>query len=325
MKVCVYFNPNKQSEIYEGVRLIKNIKGALNLHGIPYAKNLNDSYDIAHFISLDDELAINEIKKRNIPVVFSALSCENDETAKILFEGELTLKAKRVLNKVDCILVADEASRKLLIEQGITTWIEVVSPGVNVSRFEFSESYKENIFYDYVRLNKEQKFVIFVSSKDDKKQRTTVINIAKKCPKINFFYIGAKKIRHHNIFRKSLPKNLKFYPLLSNELYCSMMKKTSAFVSVDNSNHSPITIIDASAGKTPIVAMKPLGLNKELLDNVGALIAENEIEVANYINSIVEGNVATNEEKGFEYAKENSLFKLGEQLIEIYKSLLDGR
>ena len=103
MKICVYFQPTIENDNFEGMRLRKNIKGALELHNIPYAKNLLDTYDIVHFMSLDDEAKIIDAKEANIPIVFSALYCENDNAARILQDKNgiktLSPKALKILNK----------------------------------------------------------------------------------------------------------------------------------------------------------------------------------------------------------------------------------
>ena len=69
MKICVYFQPTIENDNFEGMRLRKNIKGALELHNIPYAKNLLDTYDIVHFMSLDDEAKIIDASQLRSDVV----------------------------------------------------------------------------------------------------------------------------------------------------------------------------------------------------------------------------------------------------------------
>ena len=54
MKVLVSFNPGKKIDNFEGVRLRKCIKGALEIASIPYTTYIGDEYDVAHFISPRD-------------------------------------------------------------------------------------------------------------------------------------------------------------------------------------------------------------------------------------------------------------------------------
>lgn len=329
MKICVYFNQNSKSESFEGVRLVKNIKGALSLNNIAYAKHIIDSYDLIHFISLDDELKINDAKEAGIPVVFSALSCESDDQAKILTEKKdgysLSNKALRVLNKVDVVLVSDEASKKVLIDNGVKTDIKVVSAGVNLSRFEFVGPLEDEIFYKYYRLEKDQKYIVSIGTYDDREKRKLLYEIAERCPKYKFFYFGIESLVKLTRLGHKIPSNLKLYPLTNSEIYCSMMKKASCYLAFDNDKHAPITLLDVAASKTPIVALSPTGLNEELLNNLHAFKGNNADEVSDIINKVLSNEIQPPIDEAYEYAKKNSLIKLGEQLIHVYEEVLDRR
>ena len=74
MKVLVSFQPNKKASDFEGVRLRKTIKGALEMVGVEYTTSIVDKYDIVHLISPDDENKLNDAKENGIPVVSAAFS-----------------------------------------------------------------------------------------------------------------------------------------------------------------------------------------------------------------------------------------------------------
>ena len=46
MKVLVYFQPNRKYDNYEGARMRKTIKGALEVVGATHTSNIYDDYDI---------------------------------------------------------------------------------------------------------------------------------------------------------------------------------------------------------------------------------------------------------------------------------------
>ena len=75
MKILVSFQPNKKASDFEGVRLRKTIKGALEMVGIEYTTSIVDKYDVMHLISPDDENKENDAKENDIPVIVSALYC----------------------------------------------------------------------------------------------------------------------------------------------------------------------------------------------------------------------------------------------------------
>ena len=51
----------------------KTIKGALEVIGATYTTNLYDDYDVAHFMSPDDENKLNIPLERNVPIIVSVL------------------------------------------------------------------------------------------------------------------------------------------------------------------------------------------------------------------------------------------------------------
>ena len=69
MKVLVSFQPNKKASDFEGVRLRKTIKGALEMIGVEYTTNIVDKYDVVHLITPDDENKEMMQKKTTSPLL----------------------------------------------------------------------------------------------------------------------------------------------------------------------------------------------------------------------------------------------------------------
>lgn len=329
MKICVYFTPNIKNDNFEGTRLRKSLKGALQINDVTCCRNIVDTYDLIHFLSLNDELKINDAIEAKIPVVFSALSCEMDTEARILVKkgNELILpkKARDILNKVDVVIVSDETSKKYLIDNGVTSNIEVISPGVNPSRFEISDALESDIFYNYYQLERDSKFIVSIGQYNDKKKIKALSKIASSCPDLKFFYFGKKNIRALARLNTSLPKNVKLCTLANNEIYCSMLKNASIMLALDNSRHNPLTLLDAMASKTQIVALEPLYLNEEILKDAHAYIAKDEIEASEIIQKLINGKLKYHTEEAYKYACDNNLENTGKKLKTLYQKLLDGR
>ena len=168
MKVLVSFNPGKNSDNFEGVRLRKCIKGALEVANIPYTNYAGDYFDVAHFISYRDEKTIDSVIANGTPVVISALYCESDPSASWLEyktnkKGNritsLSPRGLRVLNKANLILVPSKSAKEFLIESGVTRDIEIISSGVNISRFDYSREDEKDIFYRYYQEDKNKKIL----------------------------------------------------------------------------------------------------------------------------------------------------------------------
>lgn len=323
MKPCIYFEPKVSNDNFEGTRLRKNIKKALENQNIAYAKSIIDIYDLIHFISLNDELKINDAVEQNIPVVFSALNCESDESARTLDRNYgLSQKTIKLLNKVDLVLVSDSLSMKFLSTNGIKKPIKIVSPGVSLSRFEFDNLLEENIFYNYYQLEKGSKFVVSIGGSEDKENLKILFNIAKLCPNVLFFYFTPKKENKitNIIFNKI--KNVKICSLLNSELYASMMKCATIFLQLTNMSHSPISILDAAASKTQLVSISYKGLNEDYLDSCKCYYGDNAEELSKIINGLINNELKYTTEEAFEFAKNNSIENLGISLVQIYENLL---
>ena len=215
MKICVYFQPKDKYDNFEGMRLRKSIKGALELVDVPYSRNIIDSYDIIHFVSPDDEVKINDAKEEGIPTVFSAGMSETDIATR-LFELKndvhvITPRALRTLNKVDLVLVSDETSKQLLIDSGVKTRVEVVPLGVNTARFEMTSQLESDIFFNYYQLSKDTKFVVSVGSYEDRDKFKALCEIARFCPNYHFYYFGRCKSKRKPPKIKNAPRNIKFH------------------------------------------------------------------------------------------------------------------
>ena len=328
MKICVHFQRNEKQQAFGGVRLVKSIKGALDVANIRYARNDIEYYDILHCCSINDETKINDAIEDGKKVVFSALMSENDTQTRLLTIKDKTYylspRELSILNKVDLILVCDEISKKILVERGVTTRIDVVPVGVNSSRFLFVNEQEDNIFYNYYQLSKETKFIVSSGTYEDKDNFDDLIEIARLCPKYYFYYFGFSKSHKVPYKNKNIPNNLKFHTLINEEIYRSMMKNASIYLSFDNSRHSPISLFDAASSSTQIVSLEPNGLNSEILNKLGAYTGKTIKEVGNIINKLFNNELEFNVSKAKQIAYDNSLKALGNALKEEYSSIMKG-
>lgn len=324
MKPCIYYEPKGNNLDFEGARLRKNLRSALEISHISYARSVIDTYDLIHFISLNDELKINDISETNIPIVFSALYCESDDNAKTINSNNynvLSQKAIRILNKVDLILVNDEASKKFLIVNGIKKVIKVVTAGINLARFESINKLEDDIFYNYYQVDKNKKYVVSISNSNNKELVKKISSIAEKCPNLLFFHFSPNLTKAKNQNYKHL-KNLNICPILNEELYISMMKNATIYLSLENERHSPLTLLDAMASKTQIISLDPSCLNEEMLNGCKAYHGKNEDEISKIINQLINNELQYTTQEAYEYAKKNSIQCLNKDLIEIYEKLL---
>jgi 1,2-diacylglycerol-3-alpha-glucose alpha-1,2-glucosyltransferase len=332
MKVFVHFQPRYLKDVYEGMRLRKNIKGALELANIEIAKNSIDNYDVAHFLSVADETKINDAIELGKPVVFSALMCESDPVAKlteITREGfaRLSGRALRVLNRVSLVIVPNATGKKFLLEQGVKSKIVVLSPGVNIARFEKHDQLEGDLFYRYFRFNKGTKIVVAFGQYDNRQEIYNIVEIAKKCPGIKFLYFGqAKRLiflpgKIRRLLRRS-PKNLRFNPIIPEDVYRSVMMNADVFLAINPHKYNAITMLDAVAAKCQIIGLGPVDYDAKVFTKEYAYTSESISGVAKLIDKYFANELPSKSAKAYSIAKAESLTEIGKKLEKIYADLL---
>ena len=232
MKVFISFEPNKKHDNFEGSRLRKTIKGALEINNIPYVSHrMEGNYDLLHLISYEDINLIDEARESDVPVIASALMCETDPSAAYLDfkyrDGQITYllpaKAKNFLNKVDLVLAPTEGAKELLKDKGITSEIKVLMPGINLSRFDFAKEEEKDLFFRYFSEERNKKLVVALGDYNCLDGINAFIKSAEKCPNALFYFFGQNNSlkflnRKAKKIIKSAPKNAKFKEIVADDI-----------------------------------------------------------------------------------------------------------
>ena len=333
MKVLVSFQPNKKASDFEGARLRKTIKGALEMVGVEYTTSIVERHDIVHLISPDDENKITDARENGVPVVASALYCEDDPLASYLEHktkdgvriAELTSKALRFLNKVDLVLVPSAKARDLLVDSGVTSDISIALPGINMSRFDFSRDDEKNLFYRYFRADPKKKLVIGLGEYDTNMDGINAfINAAKASPDALFYYIGRETIPgvYNSAKTKrmmfSAPKNLKFITIIPDDIYRSALLNAKVFVVPGYKTVGVVSVMDAMAAKCQIVARKQAVFTDILVDGKTAYLGEFSETITSLIKDCLEDKIKPTIEEAHTFVSKCNLRATGEQLRWFY-------
>lgn len=331
MKALVYFQPKELKDIFEATRLRKTIKGALEITDIQHTSNMFDEFDIAHFMSINDEAKINECKEKNIPVVFSAMYCENDPSAKIISvdrknNRKLKEKAVRVLNNVDLVLVPSERAKKFLIEQGICSKIEVLIPGVNISRFELLHEEERELCYRYFGIKRDKKIIVTVGDYENKKQIDDIIDLSRRCTNFIFIFIGIAKRKTFlkakiRKLLKLASKNLIFSPIVRDDIYRSLLVEASCFLYLDDNKFDSMTIYESMAARTPVVVFGET--HGYLIERNLCVGTKDKIEATSLILKTLETKESDIVDYSYDFASKHSLTYIGEKLKNYYVELIN--
>ena len=267
MKAFVHFQPNPIFDDFEGARLRKTIKSALEVLEIRHTDTLMDDFDIAHFIYIEDENMIQELKERNIPIIVSALYCEDDPCASYIEyknkDGEriYSVKAKAIkfLESADLILVPNQPAKDILLAAGIKTKIVICPPGVNFSRFDFSRDDEKELFYRYFSCEQGKKIALAIGDCSDEVDGLGVISKAAQiCKDVNFYYL-VKSEKNNKLSRKNrkeirrVPHNVHFATVVPDDIYRSALLNADVYIHPGYKPAGLVSIYEAMASKCQLI------------------------------------------------------------------------
>ena len=334
MKVLVYFQPSPKHDQFEGARMRKTIKGALEVSDIAYTSNVYDDYDVAHFMSPDDENKLNIALERKVPVVVSALFGEADPSTRFLNykskDGKrittIKPKALKMLNKADLILVPCNTGKEFLKANGVTKRIEICVPGVNLSRFNFSREDEKELFYRYFREDKNKKLVVALGEYVYNLEGIhAVINAAIKRPDVNFYYVGDESFalnsgRSKRIIRNS-PKNMHFIGIPTDDIYRSMLLNADVFMLPGYNFSGFVSIEEAMASNCQLIVRKMAVCPEVLKNEKTAYVAEFSETLTSLCVDYLDGKIKPTTEEAYQKISAYTLERFGQELISLYKTL----
>lgn len=338
MKVLVHFQPSLKFDNFEGARMRKTIKGALEMVETKYTSNLLDDYDVAHFISPEDEGRMNLALERGIPVIVSALFGEDDPTTRFLNykskdgnrSTSLKPKALKMMNKANMVLVPTESAKEFLINNGVTKPIEVCVPGINLSRFNFSREDEKELFYRYFREDKNKKLVVALGEYAYNLEGIhSIINAAIKKPDAIFYYIGCESFalnssRSKKII-KSAPKNMHFISIPTDDIYRSMLLDADVFMLPGYNISGVVSVEEAMAANCQLIVRQSAVYPEFLKNEKTAYIAEFSETLTSLCLDYLEGKIKPTTEEAYKKISEHNLENFGKQLLKIYQTVINNK
>ena len=331
MKVLVHFAPGPKHDIYEGARLRKNIKGALELNNIAWVDSLYALPDVCHIISPTDEALAKAAKEEGIPLVVSALYSEQDPYASFMtrsLSGELSLtsKGKKIIELADMVLTPSEYTKSLIVNEILGKHIEVLTPGVNPIRFDTIDPLSEKIFARYERFSADTKYFLVAGNYADKKTLESLRSLAIVLPSYRFFNIGGdygQRAKALSKLNKHNPKNLTFLPVVPDDIYRSAMKGALGHIVFESSTMESLVCLEAMAAKTQIFYIGGKDLHETFLAASKSFIQYASIEeAAKRIPTFTPSSPEATIMEGYKVAQENNLTMLGNALKTLYRSLI---
>ena len=333
MRVLIYFQPRETRDVYEGKRMRKNLKGACELAGVTWVESSLAMPDLVHFISPDDEGKLNEARSNGEKVVVSALYCESDSAARFLDYlpnvdvPMLKPKSLRMLNNADFVFVPGENERRFLVSSGVTSPIDLLPPGVKLSRFEKNDPIESMVFYRYFGVKENERYVFYCGSLDDKRTVDLFAKTAALCPGLRFFYFGNSRWSSNAAaltkrLKKSSPSNVTFSGIVEDDVYRSAIMNADVYLAMLEQFSDPIQISEACAAQTQIIAIGDERVGSILIDKKNCYIYPDPEKAAAAIESYCLGKLKPTIIEGYKSARECALSAIGKKLKAVYAALL---
>lgn len=332
MKSLVYFKPSSSSVPFEGVRLRKNLKGALELSSLSWVDSIYANPEVVHLLSPDDESLVKSFREEGAKIVVSAFSTENDPEARFLdknTEGGFALRkvAIKLLTEADLVLVPNVFCEDFIRAQGLKCRLEILSAGVNLSRFEGLEKTEKDVFFHYFRVSTTTQYAISVGDFDDQEAKKAIEQLAFLVPNLKFFFLGIGKhgrYRSEAIARlnKSCPSNLTYSDLVEDDVYRSAIVNAKACILFDGSHPDNLTALEAMAARVQVFTLGKVSFPGVVVDKVNGYSFLEVSELAKSLQTHCLGKLKSTIIEGYKTAEANSLQKVGERLKAYYESLV---
>ncbi|MCQ2795852.1 MAG: glycosyltransferase [Bacilli bacterium] len=327
MKALIYAATHKHRAREEEC-LIKSIKGSLELVKTQYTRDPFDDFDVAHFLNFPDLSKIKDLKRDHIPVVMSALYCENERESMLAEprkeKRKLKDNARKCLNEADLVLVPSEISKTFLEKEGVLSKIKVFPAPVKLARFKMSEKKQSELVKRYFRKRKEQPYVLCIGDYLNKKDMDNFLEVTELAPFVKFYFLGANySLILAGKYIKLTPDNVVLSTLVDDDTYRATLMKAKMLLVLNDFKADATNVHEAMAANTQVVAyLKNMKGDCYLKDGVNCYAKKGINELVDTIDLLVKGKLKKTTERAYKEAQEYSLEKTGKRLLNIYRNLL---
>lgn len=331
MKVLLYTENEKMLSKSGLGKAIKHQMNALDAVGVQYTTNPKDDFDIAHinFYGLKSYMLAKKLKKQGKSIVYHAHSTEEDFRNSFIFSNQISKLFKKWLIKCytlgDAIITPTEYSKKLLKGYGIKNDIYVVSNGINLENFKYSQEDREKFRKKY-NLKTEDKVIIGIGLYIERKGIIDFVELAKKMPEYKFIWFGySPLIFSRKKVRKAVNtkiENLIFAGYVEQSTICQALNGCEVYIAPTYEETEGITIIEAASCKTNMVVRDIPVFAGWLENGKNVYMARNVDEFKEKINEIITGKLPSLVQEAYSIAEERKSENIGKKLKSVYEKVL---
>lgn len=331
MKILLYTESEKVVGKSGLGKAINHQKMALKKANIEYTLDLKDNYDILHintYFPISYEVA-RKAKKNGKKIVYHAHSTEEDYKNGFILSKQTSSLFKRWLIKCyslgDVIVTPTTYSKKLLESYGIDKKIYAISNGIEIEKFKHDEILGKKFRKTY-GYSKDDKVIIGIGLYIERKGIVDFVELAKRMPEYKFIWFGySPLIFSPRKIRKAVNTkldNLYFAGYQEPEIIRSAYSGCDVYVFPTLEETEGIPILEALTEKANTV-IHDIPIFEFLEDGKDVYKAKNINEYEEKIRGIIDGKLPSLVENGYKKVLDREIKKVGKELIEVYKKVLE--
>lgn len=327
MKICSYLEIRglvDQSGIGSATR---NVVQTLRARGIEVTADPTEDYDLLHlqWIGPRSLYYAQRARKRNRPVVLSVYSLPEHIWGAFHCSPVVTPAYRQYLRAffrfVDLLVVPSSMATECLAPLAGARPIRVISSGVDLDRFRYSQEKRDN-FRGAYGLNRPT--VLAVGQLIPLKGVETFLEVAREIPEVCFLWVGPRPSRllffsprFERLIRQR-PPNVHFTGYLADveSAYCGC----DLFFHPSHGESLGMAILEAAAVGLPLLVRRLAVYEGWLHEGVNCLMGKDPAEFEAAIGTLLSGSPPCLA-RG-QLARQHALPRVGEALAAVYREVL---
>lgn len=334
MKVLLYTEGLKKIGKSGLGKAVKHQIKALEDNNIEYTTDYKcNDYDIVHinFYGPKSYFLAKKAKKNGKKIVYHAHSTEEDFKNSFIFSNQLSPLFKKWISKCyrlgDHIITPTEYSKKLLEKYNLNTPITAISNGINMNFFEKNEENGKKFRSDF-GYDDNTKVIIGIGLYLERKGILDFVELAKRMPEYKFVWFGySPLVFSPRSVRKAVNTkldNLKFAGYVEPEVLRGAYSGADLYIFPTLEETEGIPILEALTERIDTV-IHDIPIFDFLDDGINIYKAKNLDEYEFKIRGLLEGKLKSLTNEGYKMVEQKEISKVGRQLIEVYKKVINEK
>ena len=332
MKVLLYFEKEEKIKKSGIGRALRHQIAALTSAGVEYTLDPKDTYDIAHINTYfpESKKLVKKLKKKGVPVIVHGHSTKEDfqnsfrlwKLMKLWFYPNLMWFYKNA----DFIITPTQYSKDLIDSYNLGTEVIFVSNGIDPKEYAYDEE-KIKAFKEFFKIKEGEKVVIGIGFPFNRKGIKDFFAVAKEKPDVKFIWFGylQRILTQPNVLRaiKHRPSNVIMLGYIDNAIIKGALRYAECLFFPSYEETEGIVVLEALASNCPVL-IRDIGVYADWLeDGRDCYKGHNNEEFLQKLNTIMESDNSKLVENGYKLVEERTLEKVGVELRQAYKNLLE--